>query len=165
MKGAIRLKFFSMMSNELDDILLNKDESNSTIVVFGRDLSSYLIALILKQHGHQVAIVSQSNALVMTDLCEFISMKYLFETAERIRSIRSLKTKGIEIEFDSNWQKLTDDCKQEFIDRKQKLQQEIVEKNIPIYEGKIVMVEDHILRIITDGTKIIYVDFLWIFFY
>ncbi|CAF5229735.1 unnamed protein product [Rotaria magnacalcarata] len=63
---------------ELDDHLLNENELEYTAVIVGRDLSSYLIALILKQNGHEVAIVSRSEAPVMTDLCEYVSLKYLF---------------------------------------------------------------------------------------
>jgi len=143
---------------ELDDTLLNKHESEHTAVIIGRDLSSYLIALILKQHGHRVVIVSRSKAPVMVDLCEYLSLKYLYEAARRVRSIHSLCAKGLEIKFDEittdfNWQQLTNECKQEFLDTKQKLEKEMVEKDIPVYEGTIVMVEDYIVRIISEGIK------------
>jgi pyruvate/2-oxoglutarate dehydrogenase complex dihydrolipoamide dehydrogenase (E3) component len=143
---------------DLDDHLLNEHDFEHTAVIIGRDLSSYLIALILKQHGHQVAIASRSKAPVMTDLCEYLSLKYLYEAAQRLRSIHSLCAKGLQIKFDEmkavfDWQQLTNECKQEFLDTKQKLEKEIVEKNIAVYKGTIVMVEDYIVRIISEGIK------------
>ncbi len=144
---------------ELDDNLLNDRESEYTAVIIGRDLSSYLIALILKQHGHRVVIVSRLKAPVLMDLCEYLSLKYLFEAARRLRSIHSLRAKGLEMKFDEmtsnfDWKQLTNECKQEFLDIKQKLEKEIVEKDIPIYEGTIVMVEDYIVRIISQGIRV-----------
>ena len=136
---------------ELDDNISNKHESEYTTVIVGRDVSSYLIALILKQHGHRVAIASRSKAPIMVDLCEYLSLKYLYEAAHRLRSIRSLRAKGLEMEFDFDWQQLTDACKQEFFQIKQNLEKEIVEKDIVVYEGIIVMIEDSIVRIITEG--------------
>jgi pyruvate/2-oxoglutarate dehydrogenase complex dihydrolipoamide dehydrogenase (E3) component len=143
---------------ELDDNLLNDRALEYTAVIIGRDLSSYLIALILAQHGHRVAIVSRLKAPVLIDLCEYLSLKYLFEAARRLRSMHSLHSKGLEMQFDEitsrfDWQQLTNECKQEFLDTKQKLEKEIVEKDIPIYEGKIVMVEDYIVRVISQGIR------------
>jgi pyruvate/2-oxoglutarate dehydrogenase complex dihydrolipoamide dehydrogenase (E3) component len=143
---------------ELDDNLLNENESEHTAVIIGRDLSSYLIALILKQHGHRVAIISRTKAPVMVDLYEYLSLKYLYEAAQRLRSIHSLYAKGLQFEFDEmtsnfNWQQLTNECKQEFLDTKQKLEKELVEKDIAVYEGTIVMIEDYIIRIISEGIK------------
>lgn len=143
---------------ELDNNLLNENESEYTAVIIGRDLSTYLIALILKQHNHRVAIVSRSKVPIMMDFYEYLSLKYLYEAARRLRSIHSLHTKGLEFQFDEttsafNWQQLTNECQHEFLDTKQKLEKEIVEKDIPIYEGTIVMVEDDIVRIISEGIK------------
>jgi hypothetical protein len=128
---------------ELDDNLLNDRESEYTAVIIGRDLSSYLIALILKQYGHRVAIASRSKAPVLMDMYEYLALKYLFEAARRLDQTIA--------NFD--WQQLTNECKQEFLDTKQKLEQEIVEKDIPIYEGTIVMVEDYIVRVISQGIR------------
>ncbi|CAF4544018.1 unnamed protein product, partial [Rotaria magnacalcarata] len=144
---------------ELDDHLLNENELEYTAVIVGRDLSSYLIALILKQNGHEVAIVSRSEAPVMTDLCEYVSLKYLYEAARRIHSVHSLFAKGLQIKVDNmttdfNWQQLTNECKEEFLQRKQNLEKEISEKNIVVYEGTIVMVEDYIVRIINEEESI-----------
>ncbi|CAF3363047.1 unnamed protein product [Rotaria socialis] len=144
---------------ELDDHHLNENEFEYTAVIVGRDLSSYLIALILKQHGHEVAIVSRSEAPVMTDLCEYVSLKYLYEAARRIHSVHSLFAKGLQIKFDNmttdlNWQQLTNECKEEVLQRKQNLEKEISEKNIVVYEGTIVMVEDYIVRIINEEESI-----------
>jgi pyruvate/2-oxoglutarate dehydrogenase complex dihydrolipoamide dehydrogenase (E3) component len=142
----------------MDDTLLTEHEFEHTAVIIGRDLSSYLIALILKQHGHRVAIVSQSKAPVMVDLSEYLSLKYLYEAARRLRAIHSLGEKGLQIKSDEmtsnfDWQQLTNECQQEFLDTKQKLEKEIKEKDIAVYEGTIVMVEDYIVRIISEGIK------------
>lgn len=141
---------------DLGDNFLNEYESEYTAVIIGRDLSTYLIALILKQHGYQVAIVSRSKIPIMTDLCEYLSLKYLYEAARRLRSIHCLSTKGLELKFDDinsdfNWQQLVNECQQEFLETKQKLEKEILEKDILIYEGTIVMIEDDIIRIISEG--------------
>ena len=122
------------------------------------DLSSYLIALVFRQHGHRVAIVSQLKAPILVDLREYLSLKYLFEAARRLRSIRSLRAKGLEIKFDEmtsnfDWKQLVNECQREFLDTQEKLEKEIVEKDIPIHEGTIVMVEDYILRIISEGIE------------
>ncbi len=143
---------------ELDDNLLNEHESEYTAVIIGRDLSSYLIALILKQHGHRVAIVSRPNALIMVDLCEYLSLKYLYEAARRLRSIHSLYAQGFQLKSDEitsnfDWQQLTNACKQEFLETKQNFEKEVIKKDIAIYEGTIVMIEDYILRIISEGIK------------
>ena len=94
----------------------------------------------------------------MTDLYEYLSLKYLYEAARRLRSIRSLCGKGLQIKFDEmttdfDWQQLTNECKQEFHETKQNFEKEIIEKDIPVYEGTIVMVEDYIVRIISEGIK------------
>jgi hypothetical protein len=141
---------------ELDDNLMNEHESEYTAVIIGRDLSSYLIALILKQHGYQAAIVSRPKAPVMTDLSEYLSLKYLYEAARRLRSIHSLCTKGLHIIFDEmttdfDWQRLTHECKQEFLQTKENLEKSIAEKDIVMHEGTIVMVEDHIVRVVSEG--------------
>ncbi|CAF0897132.1 unnamed protein product [Adineta steineri] len=140
----------------LDDKLVNEYEY--TAVIVGRDLSSYLIALILKQHGHHVAIVSRPNTPIMVDLYEYLSLKYLYEAAQRLRSIQSLCTKGFQFKFDEktsdfDWQQLTHECKQDFFETKQNLEKEILKKDISIYEGTIVMIEDYVLRIISEGIK------------
>lgn len=141
---------------DLDNNLLNEHESEYTTVIIGRDLSSYLTALILKQHGHRVAIVSRSKAPIMVDLYEYLSLKYLYEAARRFHSIHSLCAKGLQINFDEmtsdfDWQQLTNECKQEFLEIKQSLEKEVHEKDIAVYEGTIVMIEDYIVRIITEG--------------
>jgi pyruvate/2-oxoglutarate dehydrogenase complex dihydrolipoamide dehydrogenase (E3) component len=141
---------------ELDHNLLNEQESEHTAVIIGRDLSSYLIALILNQHGHRVAIVSRLKAPIMTDLCEYLSLKYLYEAAQRLHSIRSLNAKGLQIKFDEmtsdfDWQQMINECRQEFLETKQNLEKEVIEKDIAVYEGTIVMIEDFIVRIITEG--------------
>lgn len=145
---------------EIDHNLLNEYESEYTAVIVGRDLSSYLIALILKQHGYEVALVSQPKTPVLNDLYEYLSIKYLYEAARRLHSIHSLRGKGLEIKFDNiknhfQWQKLTNECKQEFLNTKQSLEKQISEKKIAIYEGTIVMIEDYIVRVIEEGTNIL----------
>lgn len=136
---------------ELDTHVSDDHEFEYTAVVIGRDLSSYLIALTLKQHGHQVVIASRLEAPVLVDLVEYLSLKYLFEAAQRFRS-----TKNFDIESDRpmsefDWQKLTNQCKQEYFDTKERLERELEEKNITIYEGTIIIVEDYTVRIVSSG--------------
>ena len=144
---------------ERDDDVLNGRESEYTAIVIGRDLASYLIALILKQHGYEVAIASRPETPTLTDLYEHLSLKYLFEAAQRLHAIRSLRTKGLEIQSDNmtfklDWQKLTSDCEQEFLDAKERLERELDEKDIAIYEGTIVVVEDYTVRVISSGIAV-----------
>ncbi|UJR28706.1 hypothetical protein I4U23_009935 [Adineta vaga] len=118
--------------------LPNRHESEYTAIIVGRDLSSYLTALILKQHGYQVAIVSRSKA-----------------PQHNLRSIHCLSTKGLQCQSDEkishfDWQKLTNECKKEFQERKQHFEKEIYQKDIVIYEGIVVMIEDHLVRILSE---------------
>lgn len=142
---------------ELDNYLLN--ESEYTAVIIGRDLSSYLIALILKKHGYQVAIASQPKTPIMADLSEYISLKYLYEAARRLHCIHSLHEKGLQVKFDQttttnfDWQQLKNQCNHEYLATKQNFEKQIIEKDIPVYEGTIVMIEDNLVRIINEGIQ------------
>jgi pyruvate/2-oxoglutarate dehydrogenase complex dihydrolipoamide dehydrogenase (E3) component len=141
---------------ELDTDILDDHEFEYTAVVIGRDLSSYLIALLLKQHGHQVAIASRSEAPILVDLSEYLTLKYLFEATERFHSIPSRLTEDFDIKsdgqmFEFDWQKLTNECKQEYLETKERLERELEEKNIAIYEGNIIIVEDYTVRVISPG--------------
>ena len=143
---------------ELDGTLPNGQTFEYATVIVGRDLSSYLIALILSQHGHQAVIVSGPSAPVMDDLHEYLALKYLHEAARRHRSIRSLTKQGFQIDFDRSaspvdWQQLRRQCHDEFLHTKENLERLVAERDITVYEGTIVMLEDYLVRIVSEGTR------------
>jgi hypothetical protein len=143
---------------ELDGTLSNGETFAYTTVVVGRDLSSYLMALILRQHGHQAVIVSGPSAPVMDDLREHLALKYLHEAARRRRSIRSLTKQGFQIDVDRStssvdWQQLRRQCHDEFVQTKENLERLVAEKDIAVYEGTIVMLEDYLARVVSEGTQ------------
>ena len=49
---------------DLDDRLVAEETLELTALVIGRDVSSYLLALMLHHHGHAVAIASRSHPSV-----------------------------------------------------------------------------------------------------
>ena len=141
---------------DLDDRLATEETLELSALVIGRDVSSYLLALMLHHHGHAVAIVSRSHPSVMVDLQESIALKYLHQAAKRIRSIEHLSKNGFRIDFDSttgdlDWHQLTDGSRNEFIQIKGTIENAVATNQIPVYEGLIVMIEDDLVRVLSEG--------------
>lgn len=141
---------------DLDERLATEEQIEFTALIIGRDISSYLLAIILQQHGYSVALLSRSQVSVMFDLQESIILKSLHEAAKRISSIDHLSHIGFHIDFDSktedfDWHRLTDQSRKEFFQLRKKIENIVSSKQIPIYEGLIVIIEDDIVRIISEG--------------
>ena len=137
----------------------NKCVQNFDAVIIGRDLSSHMTALILHRHGYKVALVSEMKSKIMEDLREYISLNCLYEAARRCQIIHSLSTKGLNFNGnesinDFNWRNLTDRYHQIFMENRERIEKAIAVNDISLYEGILVMIEDDILRVVSDGRSI-----------